>query len=192
MKIGVKFSQLTYSEYVRIIENHQKYTDFNVLGLYRSIVENDKLDLDAKIAIRGLAHNRFIKSFEFLQLKDPDTYIQVSTLGETLTVADKRQLWENVRTNQEKILKDKRIKHRNFGIYSKHDCGYADCYYNGIMIHRGSRIAESNMHFDSDNHSWSKQLKSDRQQIEKRKLRDSQTALKAEIEIDRELEELTE
>ncbi len=191
MKIGVKFSQLTYSEYMRIIDNHQKYTDFNVLGLYRSIVENDKLDLDAKIAVRALAHERFIKSFEFLQLKDPDTYIQVSTLGETLTVADKRQLWENVRTNQEKILKDKRIKHRNFGIYSKHNCGYEDCYYNGIMIHRGSRIAEANMHFDSDKHSWSKQLKSDRQHVEKRNLRDSQTALKAEIEIDRAIEEST-
>jgi hypothetical protein len=191
MKIGVKFNLLTEQEYVRIIGNHQKYTDFNTLGLYRSILENDKLDLDAKIAIRALAHEQFIKSFEFLQLKDPDTYIKVSTLGETLTIADKRQLWENVRTNQEKILKDKRIKHRNFGIYSKHDCGYADCFYNGIMIHRGSRIAESNMHFDSDNHSWSKQLKSDRQQIEKRKIRASQTALKAEIEIDRELEELS-
>ena len=191
MKIGVKFNLLTKQEYIQIIGSHQKYTDFNALGLYRSIVENDKLDLEAKIAIRELAHDRFIKSFEFLQLKDPDTYIKVSTLGEILTVADRRQLWENIRTNQEKILKDKRIKHRNFGIYSKHDCGYEDCYYNGIMIHRGSRIAESNMHFDSDNHSWQKQLKSDRQQNEKRKLRDSQTALKAEIEIDRELEELT-
>jgi hypothetical protein len=94
MKIGVKFSQLTYQEYVRIIDNYQKYTDFNKLGLYRSIVENDKLDLDAKLAIRALAHEQFIKSFKFLQLKDPDTYIKVSTLGETLTVADKRQLWD--------------------------------------------------------------------------------------------------
>lgn len=191
MKIGVKFSQLNYQEYVRIIGSYQKYTDFNILGLYRSIVENDKLDLDAKLAIRALAHKQFIKSFEFLQLKDPYTYIQVSTLGETLTVADERRLWENIRTNQEKILKDKRIKHRNFGIYSKHDCGYEDCCYNGMMIHRGSRLAESNMRFDSDNHFWSKQLKSDRQQIETRKLRDSKTALKAESEVDRELEELT-
>lgn len=59
------------------------------------------------------------------------------------------------------------------------------------MVHRGSRLAESNMRFDSDNHFWSNQLKSDRQQIETRKLRDSKTALKAEIKIDRELEELT-
>ena len=88
MKIGVKFNLLTKQEYIQIIGSHQKYTDFNALGLYRSIVENDKLDLEAKIAIRELAHDRFIKSFEFLQLKDPDTYIKVSTLGEILTVAD--------------------------------------------------------------------------------------------------------
>ncbi len=33
MKIGVKFNQLTYAEYLQIIEYHQKYTDFNTLGL---------------------------------------------------------------------------------------------------------------------------------------------------------------
>jgi hypothetical protein len=55
MKIGVKFNQLTYAEYFQVIEYHQKYTDFNTLGLYRSILENDKLDLDQKNAIRDLA-----------------------------------------------------------------------------------------------------------------------------------------
>ena len=80
MKIGVKFNQLTYAEYLQAIKYHQKYTDFNTLGLYRSILENDKLDLEQKIAIRDLAHTKFFKTFEFLQLKDPYTYIQVATL----------------------------------------------------------------------------------------------------------------
>ncbi len=73
MKIGVKFNQLTYAEYLHVIEDRQKYTDFNPLGLYRSILENDKLDLAQKISIRDLAHTKFFKTFEFLQLKDPYT-----------------------------------------------------------------------------------------------------------------------
>lgn len=41
MKIGVKFNQLTYREYINILDRHQKYTDFNPLALYRSIIEKD-------------------------------------------------------------------------------------------------------------------------------------------------------
>jgi hypothetical protein len=145
MKIGTKFNRLTYQEYVQIIDRHEKYTDFNTLGLYRSIIENDKLSLSDKIAIRDLAHEKFSKTFEFLQLKDPYVYLQVSTLGRELTVADEQQLWQDIRHNQEKILKAKRIKHRNFGDYSKHNCGYENCPYNGIMIRQGSWLAESNI-----------------------------------------------
>jgi hypothetical protein len=119
MKIGVKFNQLTYREYIYILDRHQKYTDFNPLALYRSIGENKKLDLTQKIAIRDLAHQHFSKFFEFLQIKDSRTYIEVSTLGETLTAGEKDRLWETIHKNQEKILKAKRIKHRNFGIVSK-------------------------------------------------------------------------
>ena len=173
MKIGVKFNQLTYSEYVSILDRYQKYTDFNTLGLYRSILENDKLDLEHKLAVRELAHQKFLKTFEFLQLKDPNTYIKVSTLGETLTKADERQLWENVKIEQQKILKDKKIKHRNFGTYSKHDCGYEDCPYNGIMIHQGSILSERLIQFDSDEHSWLKTFKANRQAVEKRAFRDN-------------------
>lgn len=57
-----------------IFGNHKKYTDFNVLGLYRSISENDKLPLEDKIYIRDLANETFGKTFNFLQLKDPKTY----------------------------------------------------------------------------------------------------------------------
>lgn len=174
MKIGVKFNQLTYAEYLQIIEYHQKYTDFNTLGLYRSILENETLDLGHKIAIRDLAHTKFFRIFEFLQLKDPYTYIQVSTIGETLTKADERQLWQNVRINQEQILKGKKIKHRNFGNYSKHDCGYDDCPYNGVMIRQGGFLTESTIRFDSDNHRWARQWKARREAVDNRNFRDNQ------------------
>jgi hypothetical protein len=114
------------------------------------------------LALREYAHVQFQKTYDFLQLKDPKTYIDVLTLGEELTKADERQLWENVKANQQKILADKKIKHRNFGIYSIHDCGYDTCVYNGMMIHRGSRLAESNMHFDSDKNHWAAVSKSER------------------------------
>jgi hypothetical protein len=174
MKIGVKFNQLTYPKYLQIIEYHQKYTDFNTLGLYRSILENDKLDLAQKIAVRDLAHTKFLKTFEFLQLKDPYTYIQVSTIGETLTKADERQLWQNVRINQEQILKDKKIKHRNFGIYAKHDCRYDDCHYNGVMARQGGFLSESTIRFDSDNHLWTKEFRARRAAAANRNFRDNQ------------------
>jgi hypothetical protein len=186
MKIGTKFNQLTYREYTSILKYRHKYTDFNILELYRSIVENTKLDLDLKIAVRELAHEQFLKTLEFLQLKDPFTYIAVSTLGQTVTVADERQLWENIRTNQEKILKKKRIKHRNFGFYSKHICGYEGCPYDGVMIHQNSR-PHKHIHFDSDESDYSKQLKVQQREVEKRNFRDSQIKLRAEMEIDQEM-----
>ena len=162
MKIDKKFNQMTLKECINCIENRGKYTDFNTLGLYRSIVENENLTQSEKIELRDHAHTIFQKTFDFLQIKDPKTYIDVCTLGETLTKADEKQWFENVRTYQQRQLKEKKISHRNFGIYSIHDCGYETCPYNGIMIHRGSRLAESNMHFEADKNKWGAVVKSER------------------------------
>ena len=150
MKIGKKFNQLTKSEYIHYIDNHKKYTDFNTLGMYRSICENKKLTLDDRMEVRDYANTVFEKTFHFYQLKDPRTYFDLTTLGMELTVADERQLWADIRANQEKILSDKKLKHRSFGVYSKHDCGYEDCPYNGVMIKKGSRLQEGHMWFQSD------------------------------------------
>ncbi len=155
MKIGMKFNRLTDREYLYILDRHQKYTDFNPLALYRSIIENDKLNLEQKIAIRDLAHTLFIKSFEFLQIKDPGTYFDVSTLGLELTEAEKNKFFEDIKKNQEKILKSKRIKHRNFGTYAKHDCGILECPYNGMMVRQNCSHhcmeSSSPICFDTDN-----------------------------------------
>ncbi len=173
MKIGKKFNQLSKSEYMHYIDNHKKYTDFNTLGMYRSICENEKLTLDDRIAIRDYAHTTFEKTFNFYQLKDPKTYFDLTTLGMELTVADEQQLWTNIGTNQQKILSDKKIKHRNFGVYSKHDCGYEECRYNGLMIKKGSYFTESQMCFSSDKNEYAakeKSLKMKKQRKDKYKI----------------------
>jgi hypothetical protein len=154
MKIGHTFNQLTLKEYFFYIDHYKKYTDFNTLGLYRSLLENKKLGLEDKISVREYAHRTFKKSFDFLQLKDPWTFIKVSTLGQILTKGEEDQLWKQLRQNQEKMLERKQIRYRNFGVYSKHNCGYEDCRYNGLMIRQGSHLAEVSMHFDSDKNQY--------------------------------------
>lgn len=171
MKIGQKFNTLTLKEYLFFIDNYKKYKDFNTLGLYRSIVENDKLTLEDKITVREYAHKTFRKTFDFLQLKDPKTFVDVTYLGQELTNGDEEKIWDDIRTNQQKILADKRIKHRNFGDYSKHNCGYEDCVWNGIMIKQGSWLMESNMHFDSDKNKYQQKLKSEKRKTDRKNLK---------------------
>ena len=152
MKVGKQFNTLTYGEYLHLIENHRKFTDFNTLGLFRSIVETTKLSLAQKLELRQVAIAAFAKTFDFLQLKDPTTYFELSTLGETLTNADENQAWENIKRNQQKIWESKRLNHRSFGTYSKHLCSHDTCHLNGLMIKQGSSLAYGGtMHFHTDN-----------------------------------------
>jgi hypothetical protein len=118
MGIGQRFNTLTLKKYFFYMDNHKKYKDFNRLGLYRSILKNEKLSLDDKLAVRDYTHKFFKKSFDFLQLKDSQTFMTVDYLGQELAKADEHKNWEKVRRNQQRILKDKKIKHRNFGDYS--------------------------------------------------------------------------
>jgi len=168
MKIEKPFNQFSFKEICCFIDDYKKYTNFNTLGLYRSIVENENLSLDDKIKLREYANNSFQKTFDFLQLKDPKTFFAVSTLGMALTIADERQFWKNIIKNQEKILKQKRIKHRNFGDYSKHNCGDKNCVYIGMMVKQGSVLTENSMHFKSDKTKRDKKEKSKRYKREKK------------------------
>jgi hypothetical protein len=183
MKIDKKFNQLTFKEYQFYIENHKKYTDFNTLGLYRSLLENEKLTLVEKLELRDFAHSFFQKTFDFLQLKDPKTYMDVCSLGEDLTKADEWQLWENVKANQQKILKEKQIKHRNFGIYGLHDCGYETCKFNGLMVQQGSFFCENQMRFDSDKNSSVGKVKAEKRKQDRKNER---VILRKELENDAE------
>jgi hypothetical protein len=164
MKVGKQFNTLTYGEYLHLIENYKKFTDFNTLGLFRSILETTKLSLEQKLELRQVAIAAFAKTFEFLQLKDPVTYLKVSTLGETLTQADENQAWENIRRNQQKIWESKQPGHRNFGTYSKHDCGNDTCYMHGLMTKQGSTLAYYGggpMGFPSDKYPYSGRIKAE-------------------------------
>jgi hypothetical protein len=155
MKINRKLNTFTYGEYAYLLEHYKKYTDFNTLGLFRSIVDNNKLDLEQKIKVRDLAITAFLRVFEFLQLKDPDTYFDLRALGQELTVADKNKAWDDIKFNQQRILESKRLNHRNFGTYSKHECGYETCHLKGLMIRQGSQLAYGGeMHFCSDKESY--------------------------------------
>ncbi|MBX7174147.1 MAG: hypothetical protein K1X72_24455 [Pyrinomonadaceae bacterium] len=169
MEIGQKFNKLTLKEYFFYIENYKKYIDFNTLGIYRSILENEKLSLSEKIEVRDYANQFFQKNFDFLQIKDPFTFFGLSTLGVNLTIADERQFWNEIRKNQEMILKEKKIKHRNFGVYSKHSCGYETCNLNGLMIRQGSFWTEHEMKFDSNKNRWCAKLNSLRNKKSRKK-----------------------
>lgn len=175
-----KFNTLTLAAYLDCIKNHKTFKEFNTLGLYRSLLENEQLTLEEKIKVRNYAHSFFEKTFEFLQIKDPWTYIKVKTLGMELTHADKETLWREVQKNQEQILRDKRIKHRNFGAYSKHNCGHEHCPMNGIMIKQGSPLAEFGMCIGTVNKETQKE-KSKRIKKERKNIKNI---------IDRELDEL--
>lgn len=177
MKIDRQFNTFTKQEYFFSIDNYEKYSNFNTLGLYRSILENENLLLEEKIEIRDYANQTFQKTFDFLQIKDPSTYVKLVSLGVDLTKADERQIWKDVVRWQEKTLADKKIKHRNFGDYSKHNCGDTICVYNGLMVHQSnSRLKEMVMHFDSDNrsHNFSaREIKPERHKKESRDFRDN-------------------
>mgnify|MGYP006216555645 CR=1 FL=1 len=69
MEIGKQFNSLNFEEYQFYIENHKNYSDFNTLGLYRSISENEKLSLEEKIKVRDLANTIFQKTFDLLSMK---------------------------------------------------------------------------------------------------------------------------
>ena len=71
-------------------------------------------------------------------------------------------MWLEIKNNQQEILKDKKISHRNFGDYSKHNCGNEDCPYNGIMIKQGSVLAEGHMNFLTDKNRFNAKEKSKR------------------------------
>ena len=168
MNINKKFNELKFSEYFPIIENHKSYSDFNTLGLYRSLLENVNLNNAEKIEIRDFANKFFEKTFNFLQIKDPFTYFQVITIGDDLTKGDEENLWREIKENQQKILTGKRIKHRNFGYYSKHNCGYEDCIWKGLMIKQGSYLTETPMHFKGDNIKYEQKLKSERRKSDRK------------------------
>ena len=100
MKINKPFNQLQKEEYLYFIENHKQYSDFNTLGLYRSLLENEQLTMEEKTEIRDFAHSYFQKTFDFLQFKDPLTYLKVVHLETELTQQEELAFWEIIQKKQ--------------------------------------------------------------------------------------------
>lgn len=172
MKIGKKFNTFSKDEYFFYIDNYQNYSDFNSLGLYRSIKENENLAVPDKIAVRDYANRKFQKFYNFLQIKDPVTFFAISTLDRVLTKGDEQQVWNSIWDYQHAFLLRKRIKHRNFGDYSKHNCGYENCPLNGMMIKQGTLLSEGTMtHFSEHRHRYNPKFKSERRFAERKRKR---------------------
>lgn len=150
MKIWKKFNSLTLQEYIFYIDNRKKYTDFNELGLFRSVFENEQISSEEKIQLRDHIIAKMPKVFEFMQVRHPDLYTKLYFLGKTPTKGDEDHLWKEINSNQVKILKEKRIRHRNFWNYSKHNCGYDNCHLNWLMVQQWSWFCEYDMVFPSD------------------------------------------
>lgn len=94
--------------------------------------------------------------------------MEVVTIRQALTNGDSQKMWDDIKINQQKILMNKRIKHRNFGEYSKHICKSENCPYHGLMISQGSWLQESSMHFTGDKNKHQQRLKLERRKAERK------------------------
>ena len=184
MKIGKPFNQLSKTRLLHVIDHHKRYEDFNSLGLYRGIVEHKRLSLEDKLEVVERAHQHFRKFFQFLQVKAPWTYLEIMNLGkwDEITAGEHEQMKRDIRRNQQRILKKKRIKHRSFGIHSKHNC-VETCWVNGLMVRQDSWFAEDKIWFEDDERSWMQRDKSDRRRVERKQIH---RLIDQELEAERE------
>ena len=111
MKLNRPFNTLTLAQYRQIIPQHARYTDFNPLALYRSILENNKLSAADQQAVLALAKQYFPKFYDFLVVKDFNTYAALSRLGlPPLSPAQQYDYDEQLCAQAKKILANKRIR----------------------------------------------------------------------------------
>ncbi len=168
MQIGKQFNTLSPEEYYYYIDNRKNYTDFNELGLFRSIFENEKLNELGKIKVRDYIQKKMPKVLEFMQVRHPGLYTKLFFLWKNYTKGDEDNLWRIIRWNQEKILNSKRIKHRNFWNYSKHNCWIDTCPLNGMMVQQWSWFCELEMRPSNNNRKEkSKIIKQERKESKK-------------------------
>ena len=120
MKLNRPFNTLTLAQYRQIIPQHARYADFNPLALYRSILENSKLNEAAKQEVLALAKQYFPKFYDFLVVKDFNTYAALSRLGlPPLSPAQQWDYSEQLCIQAEKILARKRIRNWRVGTQTK-------------------------------------------------------------------------
>jgi len=169
MKIGRPFHQLSVGTLRRLIPAYRKYTDFNRLGFFRGLLESQKLSLDEQQELLALGKSTFARYYDFLVVKDPYTWDKLENLGITRTRQAENADWLKIREKQFEILRRKRFGHRNFGINSRHDCGYEHCKLNNFMTKPKyqSRYG-SEIWFKQDSRKYSKKEKHLARKKEKR------------------------
>lgn len=120
MQLTKKFNTFSPSEYYDVIKNHKRYHNFNPLGLYRSLIENPKLDTTTQLEILAFANQYFGKFYEFLVVKDIHLYTKLSRLGEEpLSFTQEFQYQEQLTKQAKRILQAKKIRNWRVGIYTK-------------------------------------------------------------------------
>ena len=119
MKLNARFNTFTLPRYREAIANHKRYTDFNPLALFRSILENGKLGEAEQLEVLALAKAAFPRFYRHLLLKDLCTYAAISRLGqEPLGEAKMWQYINNLRCEQEKEFAKRKIRNSRVGAYT--------------------------------------------------------------------------
>lgn len=135
MKIGQPINELSPERIREIIKGYKEYTDFNRLGLFRGLLESERITAEERAELQELAIAAFNRYFDFLVIKDSETWWKTLNPGwEAASRNDRYVKWRKIEAKQEAIIKRKGFGHRNFGNYSKHNCCYKDCPLNGIMV----------------------------------------------------------
>ena len=115
MKLNARFNTFTLLRYREAVANHKRYADFNPLALFRSILENDRLNEAEQLEVLAPAKAAFPRFYEHL-LKDLHTYAALSRLGqEPLGYAQMRQYTAGLRREQEKESAKRKIRNGRVG-----------------------------------------------------------------------------
>ncbi|WP_315284879.1 hypothetical protein [Neisseria bacilliformis] len=105
MKLNARFNTFTLPRYREAVANHERYADFNPLALFRSILENDRLNEAEQLEVITLAKAAFPRFYEHLLLKDLHTYAALSRLGqEPLGEVQMRRYTAGLRREQGKRI----------------------------------------------------------------------------------------
>ena len=152
MRIDQPFNELSAARIRTIILNYKQYKDFNRLGLFRGLIESAHLSSEERTGLQQLARRTFARYFDFLVIKDPDTWWQTEYPDWVETsFGDRLNRWREIRERQQVIIERKGLGHRNFGVFSKHDCGRADCPLDGVMVKKNDpRRDNCRISFKSD------------------------------------------
>ena len=105
---------------------------FNPLGWLRALSQSRRLDAASRAARLAEARGSLGRFMDFLILKDPPLAERLANpSGDRLR---RNQFFIDLPGRQRALLRRKRLRSRNFGIYSRHGCAVASCPLAGVML----------------------------------------------------------